>query len=249
MSGRLRAVFFDLWGTLIVDDPLTSAERQRFRLARVRETLATLGIDRPEEEIETAFAAAGAEHELLHQQERDLSARGRTVAYVRQIDDALPAGLDDAAWRRLDDAILAPALQYPPAAMPGARDALMAVRALGIGTGLISNTGVTPGSILREILGRMRLLELLDVTVFSDEAQLAKPAAAIFEGAAAEIGVEAGAVAFVGDQPRLDVLGARRAGMWAVQIGDVAEDGTPEPHARIAALGELVPALQAMGLV
>lgn len=248
MSRRLRAVFFDLWGTLIVDDPVTSEERHRWRLRRVRETLARLGADKAEAEIETAFAAAGAEHELLHRQERDFSMRGRTMAYVRQIDDGLAGQLDEEAWRQLDEAILAPALQYGPVSMPGAREALAAVRALGMATGLISNAGITPGAILREILTRMDMLELLDVTVFSDEVGVAKPAAAIFEGALAEIGADAAEAAFVGDQPRLDVLGARRAGMWAVQIGDAAEDGMPAPHARIASLDELAPALRALGL-
>ena len=55
-------------------------------------------------------------------------------------------------------------------------------------------------------------------------------------------------VVFVGDQPVLDVLGARRAGMWMVQIGDLAPAGA-EPHARIDALSELLPALRALALI
>jgi FMN phosphatase YigB (HAD superfamily) len=53
---------------------------------------------------------------------------------------------------------------------------------------------------------------------------------------------------FVGDQPVLDVRGARRAGMWMVQIGDLAADGA-EPHARINALDELLPALRSLALI
>jgi len=244
----LRAILFDLWGTLIIDDPESSERRRIMRRDATRDALAELGFAHAHDDIEAAFLAAGAEHERLHQADRDLSTRGRTLLYLQHVDPALLDRVDEDGWRRLDDVILTPALTHRPVIMPGAREALAELKGLGIPTGLISNAGITPGFVLRQILDDFGLLRLLDITVFSDEVEMCKPAPAIFAGALAELGVDAPDAAFVGAQPRLDVFGARQAGMWSVQIGDLSADGMT-PHARIAALAELVPALRSLGLI
>ncbi len=132
--------------------------------------------------------------------------------------------------------------------MPGGVEVLREVKALGLPVGLVSNAGTTPGFVLREIMDGYGLLEHFDDTVFSDEVELSKPAAAIFERALEPFGVAPDEAVFVGDQPVLDVLGPQNAGLWTVQLGDIAEDGI-EPHARIARLDELVPALRKLGLI
>lgn len=245
----LRAVLFDLWGTLIVEDPVAGEARRQLRIRMAHGALADAGFGYSPEDIQAAFLAAGVEHELLHASERDLTARGRTVAYLRQIDEHLPDRVDERAWARLDEAILTPMLTHRPAITPDAPETLAAVRGLGLSTGLISNTGITPGFVLRQILDDMGLWRLLDHAVFSDEAELAKPAVVIFEGALDEMGIEAGEAAFLGDQPRLDVAGARRAGLWSLQIGDVAAVEGVAPHARIGGLAELIPALRSLELL
>jgi len=245
----LKAVLFDLWGTLIAEDPAAGEARRLLRVRLAREALADVGLTYAAADVEAAFLAAGVEHELLHRSERDFSARGRTVAYLRQLDDQIGERLDERAWARLDEAILTPMLTHRPVVMKGARETLETLRGLGLGVGLISNTGITPGFVLRRILDDMGLWRLLDHAMFSDEEELAKPAVALFENALDEMGVPPGEAAFLGDQPRLDVAGALRAGMWSVQIGDVAAIDGLAPHARIDELAELLPALRALELL
>ena len=170
------------------------------------------------------------------------------MLYLRHLDPTLADRLDDEGWRRMHKAILTPALSAPPGAMRGARDVLIDVKAVGLPIGLISNAGVTPGVVLRRIMDDHGLLEHFAHTIFSDEVELAKPSPAIFEQALDAFGVEPGEAAFVGDQPVLDVLGPRNAGIWSIQIVDLSEDGI-EPHARIASLDALVPALRGLGLL
>jgi putative hydrolase of the HAD superfamily len=249
----IKAVFFDLWGTLIIDEPVAGERRRVLRIDRAHQALRDLGLEYPREDIEAGFIAAGLAHERLHGEGLDLSARGRTVFYLQHVDDRLPDRVPDAAWDTLDYAVLTPALDHLPLIMPGADDALRMVKERGLPVGLISNAGATPGYVLREILQGFGLLHHLDVAVFSDEVELAKPSPAIFEKALEMLGVDARDAAFVGDQPVLDVLGARRAGMWMVQIGDVEPEADApekdEPHARIAALDELDAALVRLGLI
>lgn len=248
MPNPIRAVLFDLWGTLILDDATSAEARSDLRIEQTGATLAALGFPYDRADIVAAFLAAGTELAAIHEAERDLSAHGRTVMYLQHLDDRLGEKLDDAAWKQLDAAVLTPALSHPPAIMLGAADALAAVRALGLPMGLISNAGITPGFVLRQFLDDFGLLKYFDVTVFSDEAEMSKPSSAIFAHALTELDVAAEEAAFIGDQPVLDVFGSRRAGIWTVQLGDVAADGI-EPHARIDTLAELVPALVSLGLV
>jgi putative hydrolase of the HAD superfamily len=244
----IRAVLFDLWGTLIVDDPVTSEARQRLRIESACAELASAGFPFEAAEVEAGFLAAGVELDRLHADELDLSTHRRTAAYLRQIDATLPDRLDDATWKRMHEVILTPAREHRPAIMPGARETLAAVQALGLARGLISNAGFTPGFVLRELLDGYGLLSFLDCAVFSDEVEMSKPAEAIFGYALEKMGLEPAEAVFVGDQPRLDVFGSRRAGMWCVQIGNLTADGI-EPHARIGALDELLPALRELKLL
>lgn len=244
----IRAVIFDLWGTLIYDDPEIGLQRDQLRRRLVQATLAEIGYSYEPADIQAAFLAAGSELERIHGTERDISTHGRTVLYMRHLDGSLAEQLDDDAWRRLDEAILMPALTHRPPMLPGAVDVLADIKSRDLRAGLISNTGITPGIVLSRILEDMGMMRHFDLMLFSDELEISKPAPAIFERALDELAIAPDEAVFVGDQPLLDVFGARRAGMWMVQIGDLAADGA-EPHARIAALDELLPALRSLALV
>jgi len=241
-------MLFDLWGTLIRHDPEAGELRRQARVRAVHEGLERNGIIIDAQDVEAGCIAASLAHERVHAEERDVTARGRTVLYLHHIEDGLPDRIPEGAWDDLDAAVLTPALRYPPLVMEHAVETLTTVKAAGLPIALVSNAGVTPGFVLRELLERFGLLPHFDALVFSDEVELAKPSRAIFQHALDELGVEAGEAAFVGDHPLLDVLGARRAGLWMVQIGDSEPEGT-EPHARIAGLDELLPALRGLGLV
>ena len=245
----LRAMLFDLWGTLIIDDPERTEARRRHRAGTAKSALDDLGFRYDVAVIEAAFRAAAEQHGRIHADGLDLSTDGRALLYLRALDESLPDRLDDDGWRRMHDAILTPARDIPPAAVPGARDTLAAIKSLSLPTALVSNAGITPGFVLREFIEAYGLAQYLDVLVFSDEVELAKPSAAIFEHALDALGIDDPAhAAFVGDQPVLDVLGPRNAGLWSIQLGDLSEDGI-EPHARIATLTDLIPTLHRLQLI
>ena len=245
---KLRLMLFDLWGTLIFDEPGVAIARASLRVQRVHQALRAQGFDYETSRIATAFKEADAEHGRIHADGLDVSAHARTVLYLRHLDDTLGERIDEEGWHALDDAVLTQALEVPPTAIVGATEALAGVKSLGLPIGLVSNAGTTPGFVLREILVRLELLGYFGATIFSDEVGVAKPAPAIFERALEEFGCPPDAAAFVGDQPVLDVLGPRSAGIWSIQFGALESDGI-EPHGRIDSLAELLPALGSLGLI
>ena len=168
--------------------------------------------------------------------------------FLERIEPDLAGRFGTDAWRAIEDALVAPGRLLPPLPAPGAVGVLQEAQRRGLALGLISNTGLTPGYVLREILADHGLLSLFQVLTFSDEARLAKPAAEIFHCTLEALGVQPADALFIGDMPALDVAGPQAVGMYAVQVGDQQLDGV-QPHARIDALPELFPALDRLGLL
>jgi len=103
-------------------------------------------------------------------------------------------------------------------ARPGARDALLRLRALGLATGCVSNFD----GRLPRILAGLGLAELLGVVMLPAEARAAKPDARIFALALARLGVAAAEAAYVGDDADRDLAGARAAGLSAIDATGLA---------------------------
>jgi HAD superfamily hydrolase (TIGR01509 family) len=91
--------------------------------------------------------------------------------------------------------------------MPGAHDALHAVRAAGIPTALVTNTTRRVADLALDAMGR----EHFDVTVCADEVASGKPSPEPYLRAAALLGVDPARCVAVEDSPD-GALAARRAG-------------------------------------
>ena len=119
---------------------------------------------------------------------------------------------------------------------------LDALRARGLGVGLVSNAFDPEWLLLRD-LGRMGLSERLDVAVFSSAVGVRKPHPAIFERALEGLGVAPEDALFVGDRLFEDVRGAGELGMTTVQAlwfrADDHEDGR-EPDYQAFALPDVL---------
>lgn len=245
---RIKAVIFDLWGTLAIDTAEASQSRSRIRLRLLKEALDAAGYSYAEERIADAFKAFAEAHAELHAREKDISSPERAVLFVERLDPSPAGRLSAEALGSVEEALAGAGRHAPPVLAEGALETLAEARRRGLGVGLISNIGYTTGCVLRDIFAQWGLAPYLDVLTFSDEAGEAKPAPGIFHRTLQALGVGAEEAAFLGDMPALDVVGPLRVGMWSVQIGDQHLDGA-DPHARISHLSELFPALESLGLL
>jgi HAD superfamily hydrolase (TIGR01509 family) len=242
----LRAVIFDLWGTLITDTPEQGQEREKARLEGLARALASAGLSYGPADVERAYREAAEELQRLQAGGRDLPSAERMAVFLRRLDGELAAGATPELLDALERSPIEAARRFSPLPIPGAVETLEAVRRAGHHTGLISNTGATPGPALRPVLARHGLLALLDVATFSDEVGECKPAPSIFRRTLCALGVQPQEAVFVGDTPELDVVGPQQVGMWTVQVGELVRDGV-RPHARISALSDLPAALRSLG--
>lgn len=97
---------------------------------------------------------------------------------------------------------------------PEVPDALRGLRARGLRTGVLSNfDGRLPG-----LLQALGVGPLVDVVLWSSALGAAKPSRPAFEAAARALGVSPTALCHVGDDPEVDVAGARAAGAAAFHV-------------------------------
>jgi putative hydrolase of the HAD superfamily len=91
---------------------------------------------------------------------------------------------------------------------------LRRLRGLGFRVGLVSNFDLW----LHDLLDALGLRDLLDGIVVSGELGIVKPAPGIFDAGARSLGLAPGRCLHVGDSIRIDVEGARRAGLTPVLL-------------------------------
>jgi len=129
----------------------------------------------------------------------------------------------------------------------GALEAVAKLRGAGLKLGVISDTGFSPGRVLRGFLSRAGLLHRFEraALTFSDEVGVPKPNPRIFRAALDALGVEPRQAVHVGDLRATDVAGARALGMGSVRFMGCYNDGGggPEANVVISRLADLPAAL------
>jgi putative hydrolase of the HAD superfamily len=143
----------------------------------------------------------------------------------------------------VEHAYAVPMLMHPPVVAPGAVEAIRTLAGRGLALAIISNTGRTPGSVLRQLLERAGVLDRFHVLSFSDEVGARKPAAEIFRRTLAAAGCAPEAALHIGDDAVNDVGGARAAGMQALHYvpdGGAPADGAAGVVRNFAELPELI---------
>jgi putative hydrolase of the HAD superfamily len=214
----LKAVAFDLWETLITQTRERSREQTDLRLANMEAVLARHGWTALADRIEHAHQALWDRcQELYWSADRDVPCRTQ-VEHFLEFMDVDPQTMGEPLLAELEHAYAHAALEILPDLVDGARETVETLKSQGLRIGLISNTGRTPGSVLRRILDALGLAPSIDTMVFSNEHGECKPQASIFEALRRGLGVAYEETAFVGDNLYVDVHGAQRCGMRGIHF-------------------------------
>jgi putative hydrolase of the HAD superfamily len=182
-SEPLAAVTFDFWETLVQDTPENLGHATERRIVALGAVLTRAGCGRPRAHVEAAHERCWTlMTERFWTEDRDPSIRDQVRLFFDCLESGLGERLDE---RRVAEAVEAygeAALAAPPTPMPGAVDTLRTLAGRGLKLGIVSNTGRTPGAVLRRILERHDMLRYFDAVgiAYSDEVGYRKPDARIF---------------------------------------------------------------------
>jgi FMN phosphatase YigB (HAD superfamily) len=217
----IRAVTYDCWGTLLRDRDFEGATH--LRVSALRRFL-PLDETTAYELLEEAWA----KHDEAWKQVETFGP-GRMAAYCLEKHDVF----DDEPIRELTREFEEASISTGVDAVDGARATLDALQSAGVRLGLVCDTGLTPGRVVRQFLDEHGLLDFLEAQCFSDEVGVPKPGNDIFAKALAELGVRPPEAIHVGDLRRTDIAGAHDIGMHAARFRGVHDDRSDASEAKM----------------
>ncbi|MGD2247465.1 MAG: HAD family hydrolase [Candidatus Methanofastidiosia archaeon] len=206
----VQAVTFDLWDTLVLSSAEYHQNLQKKRIELMYNALN--GISK--EYIAQALEKSWIEIEIIRKTLRDVPTHAQIDILKKYIR------LDNCTNDALEKAYTEAVLYNPPRLNPYAHEVLSAIP---VEIGLISNTGRTPGKVLRPLLSHLGVLHLFGVMVFSNEVGYLKPHPKIFTHTARMLDVPVSEIVHVGDDVTADIYGAQSAGMKTVLIKECAD--------------------------
>lgn len=245
---EITTVTFDLWQTLLLDDRDLGQARALVRLEGAQAALAKFGEDYDLEHIREAYRSCYQHCRVIREGGLDVDFREQVSIFVNNISPGLVDRLDRGTMDEIVHCYSDSFLVHPPPAHVDAVQVLQGVKEMGLRMGLISNTGMTPGSTFRSYMEERGMLSYFHTLTFSDEVKLAKPSGEIFRLSLESLGATPEQTIHVGDHVLNDVVGAKRFGMKTVWITGFYEREDPndpetEPDATVSGLGDVVPAI------
>jgi len=207
---KYQALTFDLWNTLF--DP--GVNLKDIRIERTGFYLARRGFLRPFDRIAAQYKAASERF-------------GKTWLYdhrnvpiselVRMILHGLDVPEEPVTIAELTSQFEDTILVNPPGLLDNAAAVLKALSQHCL-LGLVCDTGLSPGRVLRKVLELHDVLRFFTCTTFSDEIGVTKPEAVVFNRTLERLGVAAESAAHIGDLLDTDIAGAKAVGMDAIWV-------------------------------
>jgi len=216
-SNRNVCVTFDLWETMIIDEPERDMVRSRMRCEGLHGALTDLGVQLPLNDLKRAYEESAPRIQAIWQRNEHVPTLEQ-IRLIIELASKQPAAIPPypGSAEMLEKAYVDPLFAIPPRLNKDAVATLEGLRSRAHKIGLISNTGRSPGEALHRLLESYGVLRFFDATVFSDEVRCRKPDRKIFELAADRLGVDLANMVHVGDDPEADIWGAKQAGMRAL---------------------------------
>lgn len=238
MTSSIRAVFFDLYDTLVGFDPPREIVQ-----ARAMEPFG-FGVDKDGIDAGYVMADALMAEQTAKEPLSALAHEAQSSFFERYEQLILRGAGHEVDLQKAGEVWKAVRRQeYGFALYDDVMPALDALRSNGYVVGVITNMS-QPG---QDVAKRMGFRNNVDFTLSSMDVGASKPDPKMFRAALDRAGVEASAAVHVGDQLETDIDGARGAGINPILIDRHSAAIDYDACPRITTLDELPPVLDAFG--
>jgi len=240
---RIRAITFDFWGTLYDELKDSSARREQRRYLHALAFFRMVGADPDEDRLRRVMDEAPRRAEQLWRNEQRTMDRRELGEYVA---GAMGYRLDAKLAESLGEALAMAATHVPPVLKVGANGVLEQLRHR-YRMAIISDTGLSLGCALREVMRADQVLDYFHHLTFSDETSTSKPNTRQFLYTCHMLEVAPSETVHVGDLEETDVVGAKDAGLRSVLLTNGRPVGETAADATIETLTELIGVLDRWG--
>lgn len=233
LNSKIKAVTFDLWDTVFIDDsdePKRKAQNLAPKAIERRNLVESfLNKHQPvsRQLIDLAFRTTDAAfRHVWYGQNVTWTVHERLSVLLKGLDVELPAP-EMAELVRLHEEM---ELSVQPDIAANIATALAGLQGK-YKLGVISDTIFSPGRVLKEILDANSILKYFDYFVFSDEIGCAKPNPLVFEDMARGLGVELDEIVHIGDRREKDIDGPHAVGAKGIFTTVVKDRGVENCNA------------------
>ena len=216
--GDIKAITFDLWDTLVIDDSDEAKRVEQGLRSKFDERRHLLweALNTTEPiELETVRLAYNVGDAAFNKVWKEQHITWHIAERLRVILNGLGRELPDELFNAVVRAHEEMEVDIPPDAMPDAVPVLERL-ARRYKLCIVSDAIVSPGSCLRRLLENHGLAKFFNGFAFSDEVGHSKPHRSMFESAAGQLGVEISEMLHIGDRDHNDVKGPQQLGMKAI---------------------------------
>lgn len=214
----IKAITFDFWQTLYKSKPVDFNQRLR----RLKEDVEQgNGFVFEQAQFEAAVRVArDTWSQTWAEEHRTITAREWLLIVLDQLSVSLDPSHLLKIQTRIENSVLT---DITPILAPDIQTVL-ADLSTRYRLAIISDTGLTPGRVLRQILEADYLTGYFSHLTFSDEVGRSKPHPDAFLTTLNALGVEPSEAVHVGDLLRTDIAGAQNVGMRGVQYTGISQD-------------------------
>ncbi len=240
----IQAITFDFWSTLYhyIESPRV---RQR---QEIQKMLLAYGHQYPEQQVTDAMKKAWQIWDDIWRTDHYTPEADAWLGFViENLNVDLPKSVLEETASILEKSVLTDATQ-PVDGVPEILKKLSTKYRLGI----ISDTGLGKGNVLRTLLERDSLLSYFSHFTFSDEFGRSKPHADVFSATLKGLNVKSHQAIHIGDLRHTDIAGAQKVGMSSIRFAGIRDDkdeNYPEANLIIYNYNELEEALNKLEIM
>ncbi len=208
----LKLVTIDFWNTLF--DASNGNDRNAYRVSEMKNEIARLGITIDDAKYQSVMEESWEYfNDIWRNQLRTPTAEESIDFFSEKLN--LPKNSDTV--ERILKVFAESVLYFPPKLVDGVKDALDEL-SRDYRLAIVSDTGLSPGRVLRRLMYEFDVLHYFSAFSFSDETKVAKPHKKAFTKVLDDCGVKPAEALHVGDIEDTDIKGAKAVGMMAVRF-------------------------------
>jgi HAD superfamily hydrolase (TIGR01549 family) len=213
----IEAITFDFWNTLY-----RPGNARPLRLQRLLEVLNKNGLVVDSDRFEAADRVARAEWERAWLEDyRTIGSTEWLKIFFEDLHVQIPAPDFETLAHYFDRSLLDPTVS--PTLVTGVA-AMLERLAARYRLGVISDSGLSTGRTLRDIMQRDGILHYFQCLTYSDEIGVSKPHARAFTTTLDCFNLPAAHTLHIGDLTRTDIAGAKSIGLRAVRFAEIYDD-------------------------
>lgn len=212
MHKKLKVITVDFWNTIF--DSSNGLERNEHRIKTLKDALGSLGLDITEESYQKSMQDAWEYFNgIWKNEQRTLSTYESVMFFWNYFKAPKNQELISKVVKTFEESILL----FPPNLLDGAKE-VIEVLAQKYTLGIISDTGFSPGSVLRQLMERFSILEYFKAFSFSNETGVAKPHPEAYLKILNEMNCWPQNAIHIGDIEETDIDGAKSLQMKAIRF-------------------------------